>query len=151
MSLRVPAGPPASRHVEHRVAGADANPYLVAALVLGAHAARHRATASIRARRSTGNGYEQAPRGDLPTHWHAALERAAESEFLAWALGAEFLEVFLAIKRRECEKFGALVSRSRLRVVSRHRRERCNISRRRDSRLRDGGALSQVNRPVCES
>ena len=34
VSLRVPAGPPASRHVEHRVAGADANPYLVAALVL---------------------------------------------------------------------------------------------------------------------
>ena len=35
VSLRVPAGPSPSRHVEHRVAGADANPYLVAALVLG--------------------------------------------------------------------------------------------------------------------
>ena len=36
VSLRVPAGPPPSRHVEHRVAGADANPYLVAAVVLAA-------------------------------------------------------------------------------------------------------------------
>ena len=33
------------------------------------HAARHRGRASTRARRSIGNGYEQAPRGELPTHW----------------------------------------------------------------------------------
>ncbi len=109
VSLRIPAGPPASRHVEHRVAGADANPYLVAALVLAAM------LKGIEGRIDpgppiVGNGYEQAPRGELPTHWQAALERAASSEFLAWALGPEFLKVFLALKRRECEKFGALVS-----------------------------------------
>ncbi|MGB5104089.1 MAG: glutamine synthetase family protein [Steroidobacteraceae bacterium] len=109
VSLRIPAGPPASRHVEHRVAGADANPYLVAALVLGAM------LRGIERRMEPGppvqgNGYENAPAGDLPTQWHAALERASRSEFLVDALGAEFLQVFLAIKRRECEKFGALVS-----------------------------------------
>ena len=42
--------------------------------------------------------------------WHAALERAALSDFLGTALGAGFLDVFLALKRRECEKFGALVT-----------------------------------------
>jgi glutamine synthetase len=109
VSLRVPAGPPASRHVEHRVAGADANPYLVAALVLAAM------LKGIEGRIDpgppvVGNGYEQATGGELPTHWQAAIERAAASEFLAWALGPEFLKVFLALKRRECEKFGALVS-----------------------------------------
>jgi glutamine synthetase len=109
VSLRVPAGPPASRHVEHRVAGADANPYLVAAVVLGAM------RRGIEGRIDPGppvqgNGYAQAVQGDLPTQWHAALERASQSEFLAEALGPEFLAVFLAIKRRECEKFGALVS-----------------------------------------
>jgi glutamine synthetase len=57
-----------------------------------------------------GNGYEQLRAGGLPTQWHVALERAADSEFLADALGREFLEVFLAVKRRECEKFGALVT-----------------------------------------
>ena len=36
VSLRVPAGPPSSRHVEHRVCGADANPYLAVAAVLAA-------------------------------------------------------------------------------------------------------------------
>ena len=34
VSFRVPAGPPESRHIEHRVAGADANPYLAVAAVL---------------------------------------------------------------------------------------------------------------------
>ena len=109
VSLRVPAGPPASRHVEHRVAGADANPYLVAALVLAAM------LKGIEERLDpgppvTGNGYEQAPRGELPTHWQAALERAAGSTFLEEAFGRGFLDVFLAVKRAECEKFGALVS-----------------------------------------
>ena len=35
VSLRVPAGPPASRHVEHRICGADANLYLAVGTVLG--------------------------------------------------------------------------------------------------------------------
>ena len=34
VALRVPAGPPESRHVEHRVGGADANPYLAMAALL---------------------------------------------------------------------------------------------------------------------
>jgi glutamine synthetase len=109
VSLRVPAGPPASRHVEHRVAGADANPYLVAAVVL-AGMLRGIERGIDPGPPVEGNGYEQLRAGELPTQWHAALERAANSEFLADALGREFLEVFLAVKRRECEKFGALVT-----------------------------------------
>jgi glutamine synthetase len=109
VSLRVPAGPPASRHVEHRVAGADANPYLVAALVLAGML--HGIERGIDPGPPVeGNGYEQLRAGELPTQWHVALERAAASEFLADALGREFLEVFLAVKRRESEKFGALVT-----------------------------------------
>jgi len=109
VSLRVPAGPPSSRHVEHRVAGADANPYLVAALVLAG------VLKGIEERIDpgppvTGNGYATAPRGELPTQWHAALERAERSPFLADALGTDFLKVFLAIKAQESEKFGALVT-----------------------------------------
>jgi glutamine synthetase len=36
VAFRIPAGPPHSRRVEHRVAGADANPYLLCAIVLAA-------------------------------------------------------------------------------------------------------------------
>jgi glutamine synthetase len=105
----VPAGPPASRHVEHRVAGADANPYLVAALVL-AGMLRGVEREIDPGPPVEGNGYEQLRDGDLPTHWPEALERAARSEFLADALGREFLEVYLAVKRHECDRFGALVT-----------------------------------------
>ncbi|MEM1267975.1 MAG: glutamine synthetase family protein [Pseudomonadota bacterium] len=35
-AVRVPGGPPSARRLEHRIAGADANPYLVLAAVLGA-------------------------------------------------------------------------------------------------------------------
>jgi glutamine synthetase len=110
VSLRVPAGPPSSRHVEHRVAGADANPYLVAALVLGGML--HGIEAGIDPGPATeGNGYAQSAQGAaLPTQWHAALEAAAQSAFLRDALGKDFLGIFLAIKRQESEKFGALVS-----------------------------------------
>jgi glutamine synthetase len=110
VSLRVPAGPPHSRHVEHRVAGADANPYLVAALVLGGML--HGIEASLDPGPATvGNGYAQAAQGPaLPTQWHAALAAAGQSTFLRDTLGTDFLDVFLAIKRQESEKFGALVS-----------------------------------------
>ena len=109
VSLRVPAGPAASRHVEHRIAGADANLYLAVATVLAA--AEH----GIRARLDPGppvegNGYAQARERTLPATWHEALQRASSSEFLAGALGAEFLKVFLAIKQQECARFSAEVS-----------------------------------------
>ena len=35
-ALRIPAGPPKARRIEHRVAGADTNPYLMLAAILGA-------------------------------------------------------------------------------------------------------------------
>lgn len=34
-AIRIPGGPPVARRIEHRVAGADANPYLVLSAILG--------------------------------------------------------------------------------------------------------------------
>jgi glutamine synthetase len=111
VGLRVPAGPAESRHVEHRLPGADANPYLVAAVVLAG--ALHGIERELDPGPAVeGNGYAQPPTAQaaLPLHWPVALERAAASDFLRAALGERFLEIFLAIKRHECERFGALVS-----------------------------------------
>jgi glutamine synthetase len=109
VSLRVPAGPPASRHIEHRVAGADANPYLVAAVVLAGML--HGIDAQIDPGPPvTGNGYAHAGGTRWPLYWPQALERAAASPFLEAALGRGFVDVFLAIKWQECAKFGALVT-----------------------------------------
>ncbi len=120
VSLRIPVGPPASRHVEHRIAGADANPYLAAATVL-AGIERGIAQKLDPGPPVTGNGYRQSadtrsadPRSasprELPQTWHEAIDRAAGSDFLRDALGEGFLKVFLAIKRQECDRFSAEVT-----------------------------------------
>ncbi|MFM7625354.1 MAG: glutamine synthetase family protein, partial [Gammaproteobacteria bacterium] len=86
VSLRVPAGPPSSRHIEHRIAGADANPYVAAAVVL-AGVERGIALALDPGPAVTGNGYAAAaaaaasgapldPRLALPRTWQEAIDRA---------------------------------------------------------------------------
>ena len=109
VSLRVPAGPPVSRHVEHRICGADANLYLAVATVLGgvAHGLRERLDPGAPVE---GNGYAQAGERTLPGTWREALNLAAKSEFLEETLGRNFLKIFLAIKNQECGRFSAEVS-----------------------------------------
>jgi glutamine synthetase len=123
VSLRVPAGPPSSRHIEHRIAGADANPYVAAATVL-AGVERGIASGLDPGPPVTGNGYAAAAAAEaaasagapvdpglaLPRTWQEAIDRAAGSAFLAEALGPGFLKVFLAIKRQECARFSAEVT-----------------------------------------
>jgi len=105
VSLRIPGGPAASRHVEHRVAGADANPYLVAAAVLaGIHKGLSEKLdpgAPVE-----GNGYEQKHEA-LPSNWFAALSALRSSGFLRDYFGADSLEVFAAIKEGEADRFFA--------------------------------------------
>lgn len=103
VSLRVPGGPAASRHVEHRICGADANPYLAAALLLaGIHRGLREGLdpgAPIE-----GNGYQQA-RETLPTDWLTALRSLERSAWVREALGEDFHRVYLAIKQEEYRQF----------------------------------------------
>lgn len=107
VSLRIPGGPPASRHVEHRICGADANPYLAAAAVL---AAMH---AGIRDQFDpgppvSGNGYAQSLER-LPTDWRQALDALDASTWARAALGDACIDIYLAIKRAEYSQFMAEV------------------------------------------
>ncbi|MDX1368878.1 glutamine synthetase family protein [Pseudomonas sp.] len=107
VSLRVPGGPANTRHIEHRICGADANPYLAAAAIL---AGIHRGIgeqldpgAPIE-----GNGYAQA-KELLPTDWLTSIQALEQSTWAREALGQEFLKVYLAIKRAEYRQFMAEV------------------------------------------
>lgn len=106
VGFRIPSGPPASRHVEHRICGADANPYLAIATVLAAlhHGIRGRLDPGPPV---DGNGYELPPDPRVPLDWHSALAAADGSTFLNEALGPEFMTVFMAVKRAECDRFNA--------------------------------------------
>lgn len=108
VSLRVPSGVAATRHIEHRVSGADANPYLVAATIIEA------ARIGIEQKMDpgppvSGNGYASNVSPSLPRDWYASIQAAHASAFLREAFG-DFHQNFLAIKRQEYEKFNAQVT-----------------------------------------
>ncbi|MFN4230928.1 glutamine synthetase family protein [Parvibaculum sp.] len=106
--LRVTAGRPETRHLEHRVCGADANPYVALAAVLAgiAEGIEKKIEPSEPV---TGDGYGQRE-ATLPLNWWKALETARNSSFLAERLGKEFTNIFLTIKEVECDRFFASVS-----------------------------------------
>jgi glutamine synthetase len=111
VSLRVPAGPPKGRHVEHRVAGADANPYLaLAALLAGVH---HGLTHAMDPGPPVqGDGYAAAAAMDLrlPANWFAAVDHFESSEVMRDYLGDRFVTMFAKVKRIEQDRFFAVVS-----------------------------------------
>lgn len=100
VALRIPEGPKSARRIEHRPAGVDANPYLVAATVLAGihHGITHRIDPGAEV---TGNGYDTPPDPDMPEDWRDAIRRAEGSAFLKDALGEEMHRTFCAIKAAE--------------------------------------------------
>jgi glutamine synthetase len=111
VSFRVPAGPPESRHIEHRVAGADANPYLAMAAVLSA--VHHGITNKIDpGPMVVGNGYETSNESGqkFPSNWFTAVDLFANSEVLKSYLGERAVQMFSTVKRFEQCKFFAEVS-----------------------------------------
>jgi glutamine synthetase len=110
VSLRVPAGPPATRHIEHRVAGADSNPYLaLATLLAGVH---HGLTGKIDPGPPVvGDGYAAAAKLDLrlPSNWFAATDAFDRSAVMRDYLGGRFVDMFCTVKRTEQDRFFEVV------------------------------------------
>ena len=105
VSFRVTAGPAPTRHVEHRIGGADANPYLaMAALLAGmCHGIEKRLDPGAPV---SGNGYEakfDAP--PMPGNWFSAVEQFEQSALMKDYLGERFVEMFSIVKRTEQEQF----------------------------------------------
>jgi glutamine synthetase len=106
VSLRVTAGPSHTRHVEHRVAGADANPYLVLAAILACvhHGITHKTDPGPAV---VGNGYAVAAASGaiLPTNWYAAIDYLNKSASLRDYLGDRFVDMYVSVKRTEQARF----------------------------------------------
>lgn len=110
VALRIPAGDIKARRIEHRPAGVDANPYLVAATVLAGirHGLQHKIDPGPETK---GNGYqdgEDAP--VIPDDWRSAITAAQRSEFLKSALGEDMHRTFTAIKAAEYARVMRTVS-----------------------------------------
>jgi glutamine synthetase len=105
VALRIPADTPENRRVEHRVAGADVNPYLLAALVLaGVHQGITRKIEPCEP--VSGNAYRDCPDiAALPTNWYESALTFERSAFVAEYLGADFQQLFATTRRAELRAF----------------------------------------------
>lgn len=107
-ALRVPDSDPAGTRIEHRVAGADAEPHLVIAAVL-AGALHGIENALDPGRPVDGNAFpDDAPR--LPVSWDQALDAFEGSDFIGEFFGEPWRRLFAATKRQEKQKFEAVVT-----------------------------------------
>jgi glutamine synthetase len=106
--LRVPVGPGDGRRIEHRVAGADANPYLVLAAVLAGvlHGFNRRLDPGPPA---TGN-VSRDPDRTLPFTIDDALARLENAQMLPGFLGEETLALYRESKRIETERFRKIIT-----------------------------------------
>jgi glutamine synthetase len=107
VAIRVPAGAPENRHLEHRAAGVDANPYLVAATVL---LGMRRGLESKRDPGPPATDYPAARPDALPPDWRTAIDNAAASSFLKDALGERLHGIFLSLKQAEYRRFAAEIT-----------------------------------------
>lgn len=109
VAFRVPGGDAESRRIEHRVAGADANPYLTAAAVLAG--ALHGMEQKLDPGEPVpGNAGEEVD-PELPLTWAHALERLDEATILPEYLGRHYLQMYSATKAAEMEVYRNYISR----------------------------------------
>jgi glutamine synthetase len=104
VAFRIPGGPAKARRIEHRAAGADANPYLVAAAVLAAiqHGLENELDPGAPAdRRNVSDEVDP----DLPFDWMAAVDRLERAPILGQAIDPLYLAIYAACKRGEHERF----------------------------------------------
>ncbi|MCR9105524.1 MAG: glutamine synthetase family protein [Gammaproteobacteria bacterium] len=103
VAVRVPAGSQTARRLEHRVAGADANPYLVFAVLLSAMLDGIEQNISP-GDPITGDGYAQE-KTTLPVYMPDAVKLFSESDFIRNSLGEELQRIFTLTKQQEMEEF----------------------------------------------
>ncbi|PIV36781.1 MAG: glutamine synthetase [Lysobacterales bacterium CG02_land_8_20_14_3_00_62_12] len=102
VALRIPHSDPGNTRIEHRIAGADANPYLVTAAVLagilhGLEQQRDPGPPIV------GNAYEQTVAREL--YWRETIATFMHSEFIASAFGADFQHIYGQQKTKELRSF----------------------------------------------
>ncbi len=107
-AIRIPGGPTAARRIEHRVAGADSNPYLVLAVVLGA------ALAGIEAGQMPIDPLigdtTSANLSRLPDDWRTAVDRFENGKTLPSIFSPLLRSLYASCKRQEERVFASQIT-----------------------------------------
>lgn len=108
VALRIPRAGGAATRVEHRVAGADANPYLVLAAILAGirHGIQTKAEPGPMAVGTT----DDCPAPELPIAWINAIEAFEQSLVVNRSFGLDFQDVYTKLKQTERANFERIVT-----------------------------------------
>jgi len=110
VALRIPACDDKNLRIEHRVAGADANPYLVLAAVLaGMHYGMTEKCEPHGEMIRTGELFEDET-VTVPYRWDQSLDCFKLGKVLPQYFGEEYCRLYERIRRSECDQFYAEVS-----------------------------------------
>ena len=112
-AIRVPAGHPSARRIEHRVAGADVNPYLMLATILGA------ALIGIEDGLEppspiTGNAYAMDDLPQIPSTWEDAIEAFETSAIMPRILPKELIRNLVLTKKQELHYIAELTAEEKV-------------------------------------
>ncbi len=108
VSVRIPAADKNNLRFEHRVAGADANPYLVtAAIVAGVH---HGLKNKCDPGRMVKEGEVINLKTRIPDRWDAAIDKFSRSKILPEYLGEKYCKMYAMNRRAEEKKFHDTIS-----------------------------------------
>jgi len=108
LAFRVPTGDSDSRRIEHRIAGADANPYLTLAAILAGlhHGIKNKIDPGAPGEGNT--GAERDP--SMPRTLDQALEMFGKSDILASYLGERYMDIYRLTKEAELDSFRDYIS-----------------------------------------
>ena len=106
--IRIPVSPDAARRIEHRCAGADANPYLVlAAILAGVH---HGLANRLDPGPIAVGNVSREPDKELPHSLEDALKRLEAAPVLPGYFGAEAVALYRETKAEELARFRKIIT-----------------------------------------
>lgn len=105
VAMRIPLGKGSARRIEHRVAGADANPYLALATMLAGmhHGMANKLDPGKSFKGNAGYAFDE----DLPWRPRRAFEVLGDADTLRDYLGAGYVDAYAACKLAEMDKYEA--------------------------------------------
>lgn len=108
VAVRIPQSDEKNLRIEHRVAGADANPYLVTAAVAAGihHGLKNRCDPGRMVRERERLTLETR----IPDRWETALDRFSRSRVLPAYLGEEYCRVYAINRRAESRQYHNTIS-----------------------------------------
>lgn len=103
VALRIPLGDGHARRIEHRMAGADANPYLTLASALAGihHGITNKLDPGPKWEGNAGVAYDQG----LTFRPRRSLDRLENAAVLNKYFGAEYVKTYAACKQREMDRY----------------------------------------------